>query len=350
VTSHDCPLTALVLGVVTRRLNLKSAVELFQTITAAQPAETKRVKASDQQLAEFVQDLVAGLQELTSDEVADASQHDDRPSPAALEALRVMLGLKPKDVPDHPGASVSLPVNDPAGLTGWSALMDLSTFRRQGWTLVGGQMVHLLAWEHGEESPRVTTDADVVLNVRAYQTVLEDVTRRLIETGFAQDGVSPEGIGHRYRHTTTPAAAVDVLLPEGLNPENFRTVTGARTIAAAGSIQALERSMRRRIEVGGRQGTVIRPDLHAALVLKAAAYKDEAGRRSVARRHLDDFAYLASLFARHYRVADLRARLTSKDRQLVSNALGKLQPSDPIWLQVEDGRDARDLIVSVLTS
>lgn len=348
MSSHTSPLTALVLGVIETRLNLNSATERFHTIAAAQPATTKRRKASDEQLAEFVRDLVDGVPELDPDHVAAASEHDARPSVAHLESLRVLLGLRPKEVPDHPGPSVSLPVHHPAGLTGWSALMDLSEFRRQGWTLVGGQMVHLLAWEHGEESPRVTTDADVVLNVRAYPTALRDVTGKLVENGFAEDGVSPEGIGHRYRHTTTTGAAVDVLIPEGLITERYSTVTGARTIAAAGSIQALERSMRRRVEVAGRQGAVIRPDVHAALVLKAAAYKDEAGRPSVARRHLDDFAFLVSLFARHHAVSEFRARLTPKDRRLISNALGNLQPSDPVWRRVQDGLDARELIASAL--
>jgi hypothetical protein len=225
--------------------------------------------------------------------------------------------------------------------------MDLSEFRRQGWTLVGGQMVHLLAWEQGEESPRVTTDADVVLDVRAYPTALSDVTAKLIEHGFAEDGVSPDGIGHRYRHTETTDATVDVLVPEGLVTQKFTTVTGARTIAAAGSVQALERSMRRSIEVGGRLGSVIRPDIHAALVLKAAAYQDEVGT-ATARRHLDDFAYLVSLFARHHSVSEFKNRLTKKDRNRIANALGSLLPAEPIWRAVQDGVEARALLVAAL--
>ena len=206
---------------------------------------------------------------------------------------------------------LSLPVRLPAETIAWSALMDLSEFRRQGWTLVGGQMVHLLAWEHGEESPRVTTDADVVLDVRAYQSALRDVTQNLIESGFAEDGVSPDGIGHRYVHRETVDAKIDVLVPEGVRAERYTTVTGARTIAAAGSVQALERSMRRKIEVGDRQGSVIRPDVHAALVGKAAAYQAESGT-SIAERHLRDFAYLVSLFARHYSARELLSRLIGK--------------------------------------
>jgi hypothetical protein len=349
MNGQNRPLTKLVLRQVqveTRRKQ-RAVTDLFHTIAAAQPAPTKRRRAPDEQFNEFVGDLVTRYPELAVD-ITDAGQGNERPSNAHINALRIMLDLRPRDVPDHPGSEVSLPVQLPAEVTAWNALMDLAEFRRQGWTLIGGQMVHLLAWEHGEESPRVTTDADVVLDVRAYPTALRDVTKKLVETGFAEDGVSPDGIGHRYRHTRTTDAAVDVLLPEGLVTEKYSTVTGARTISAAGSVQALERSMLRRIEVRGRRGAVIRPDLHAALVLKAAAYKDEAGRPAVARRHLDDFAYLVSLFARHHSVAEFKDRLTPKDRRLVSNALGNLLPADPIWLRMQDGREARDLIVSTL--
>ena len=346
MSCQNRPLTKLVLGVVEKRLLIQSATERFHTIAAAQPAATKRRPASDEQVAEFVTDLTAELPGMAGD-ITTASQHDDRPSPAQINTLRVLLDLRPREVADHPAPTLSLPVQLPAEVTAWSALMDLSEFRRQGWTLVGGQMVHLLAWEHGEESPRVTTDADVVLDVRAYQTALQDVTQKLIDVGFDEDGVSPDGIGHRYRHRETVEAKVDVLLPEGVNVKQYKTVTGARTIAAAGSVQALERSMRRKIQVGDRQGSVIRPDVHAALVGKAAAYQAERGTQ-IAERHLRDFAYLLSLFARHYSVGELQERLTPKDRSRIANALGNLLPTNPIWLTVQDGRDARELVVSVL--
>jgi hypothetical protein len=348
MNGHTRPLAKLVLQQVrieTRRTQ-NAVDDLFYTIAAAQPAPAKRLRPTDEQLNEFVADLVARYAALAV-EINGAARDGERPSSAHVNALRVMLDLRPPAVPDHPGSEVSLPAQLPAVATAWNALMDLAEFRRQGWTLVGGQMVHLLAWEYGEASPRVTTDADVVLDVRAYPKALRDVTGRLVAGGFAEDGVSPDGIGHRYRHTAITDARVDVLLPEGLVAENYTTVTGARTISAAGSVQALERSMRRRIEIGGRQGTVIRPDLHAALVLKAAAYEAEAGTAK-ARRHLDDFAFLVSLFARHHPIAEFRDRLGAKDRKRIANALGHLLATDPIWRLVSDGREARELIVSVL--
>lgn len=344
------PLTQAVLGVVAARMRIKSAFELFNTVASAQPAQTKRRRASDQQMDEFIEDLCGDIPELSDDQITALRVAEPRPSPAHLEALRVLLDMKPRTAPDHPGARLTLPVSDPAGIIAWSTVMDLSNYRRQGWTLVGGQMVHLLAWEHGEESPRVTTDADVVLNVRAYPKAMTEVTARLLSNGYVEDGVSPEGLGHRYRSTTVKNASIDVLLPEGIaDTAKYPTATGAKTIEVPGSVQALERSLRRAVTVNGVDGAIIRPDVHAAMVLKAAAYQAELGT-AVAERHLRDFAVLVSLYARHYPKTELRDRLTKKDRSRIANALGHLLPDNAIWRTVTDGRDARDLIATAVTN
>jgi hypothetical protein len=323
VTSYEkSSLTQAVLAVIAQRLLLKSATELFHTLSAAQPAHHKRLRATDKQMDSFTSDLRARAPELTAGQIAELCADDQRPSLAQLDALRVLADMKPRDVPDHPGPPVRLPIEDEASLVAWTTVMDLARHRRQGWTLVGGQMVHLLAWEHGEDSPRVTTDADVVINVRAYPKALAEFTTRLLTAGYHEDGVSPEGMG-------------------------FRTVTGARTIAVPGSVQALERSLRRKVNVNGTEGVIIRPDVHAAMVLKAAAYQDEFGK-SAAERHLRDFAVLVSLYARHYPVAELAERLTKKDRSRIATALGSLPADNPIWRTVADGVDARELVRTAL--
>lgn len=344
----EIPLNRAVLDIVSARMRVKSASELFHTIASAQPAQAKRRKSSDEQLNQFADDLRRVAPELGDDQIGGLCTAEPRPTRGQLDALRVLLDMKPRAVPDHPGPRITLPVGDAAGLTAWSTVIDLSNYRRQGWTLVGGQMVHLLAWEHGEESPRVTTDADIVLNVRAYPKAITEVTARLLADGYVEDGVSPDGLGHRYRNTTVREAAIDVLLPEGMaDTAKYPTATGARTIEVPGSVQALERSLRRAVAVNGVDGAIIRPDVHAAMVLKAAAYQAEAGTVA-SERHLRDFAFLVSLYARHYPQAELRERLTKKDRLRISNALGNLLPDNVIWRTVEDGRDARDAIAKTI--
>jgi hypothetical protein len=139
-----------------------------------------------------------------------------------------------------------------------------------------------------------------------------EVTARLLSSGYVEDGVSPEGLGHRYRHATVQEATIDLLLPEGMkDTAKYRTATGAKTIEVPGSVQALERSLRRAVTVNGIAGAIIRPDVHAAMVLKAAAYQDEAGTTR-SERHLRDFAVLVSLYARHYPHSELLNRLTKE--------------------------------------
>ena len=45
----------------------------------------------------------------------------------------------------------------------WLALLDIAERLRSHWTLVGGQMVHLLCTEYGAAPERPTDDADTVV-------------------------------------------------------------------------------------------------------------------------------------------------------------------------------------------
>lgn len=85
---------------------------------------------------------------------------------------------------------------------------------------------------------------------------------------------------------------------------------GAPTISAPGTTQALARSEPVRVVLDGRTGTVLRTNLVAALVTKAAARTEVVADRARAR-HCDDFVVLASLIsARDFRDTEL----TRKDR------------------------------------
>lgn len=58
--------------------------------------------------------------------------------------------------------SVVLPSMSRAQAEAWSALLDLSERLPTGWTLVGGQMVHLHCSERGVAPTRPTDDVDAV--------------------------------------------------------------------------------------------------------------------------------------------------------------------------------------------
>jgi|GEM_PF-7041101 len=57
--------------------------------------------------------------------------------------------------------TVALEGMSPAQEQGWLVLLELFSNRRTDWTLIGGQMMYLLAVENGATMPRTTTDINV---------------------------------------------------------------------------------------------------------------------------------------------------------------------------------------------
>ena len=87
----------------------------------------------------------------------------------------------------------------------WLGLLEVAADFRDGWCLVGGQMVHLLCVERAFTPVRPTDDGDVVLDVRAHPHVLRDFTEALVHAGFAPAGESMEGHQHRWFGTWHPS-------------------------------------------------------------------------------------------------------------------------------------------------
>lgn len=73
------------------------------------------------------------------------------------------------------------------------------------WTLVGGLMVQLHAYEAGEMGVRVTTDIDILGDARK-QKAIEKIARALDDDGFELEPPSPtDGVSHR-QSTLDPRA------------------------------------------------------------------------------------------------------------------------------------------------
>ena len=110
-----------------------------------------------------------------------------------------------------------------------------------GWTLIGGQLVHLHCAESGQFPVRPTNDADTVIDVRADPTILHTFTKTLTDIGFKSAGISAEG---RQRRWVRDQASIDVLLPEGIGERASlrRGVTGSPTLPTEDGTQALQSS------------------------------------------------------------------------------------------------------------
>lgn len=210
---------------------------------------------------------------------------------------------------------IILPAMSDAQAASWHGLMDVYEHLSTGWTLIGGQMVHLHCAERGSFPPRPTDDIDAVIDVRAEPLMLNRFTDTLTDIGFAPDRISADGLQHRWRRDK---AQLDVLLPDGIGERAAsRTgVTGSPTLSTPGGTQALHRSEPVEITVEGRAGSILRPTLVGALVAKAAAHTSPGD--SARQRHRYDFATLASLIA----ATDFRAEtLSAKDRRRLSDMI-----------------------------
>lgn len=217
---------------------------------------------------------------------------------------------------------VHLPALGEAQKQSWHALMDLFEHIDTNWTLIGGQLVHLHCAERGVFPTRPTNDVDTVVNIRARPTMLATFTGTLKDLGFTAD-TTGEGIQHRWRRDL---AQIDVLIPEGVGERAAARggAGGAPTVSAPGTTQALTRSQPIHVMTQGRTGTVLRPNLIAALVLKAAARTEIASDRA-SSRHCTDFVVLASLIS----ARDVReTELARKDRERLAKMLRYCRADD----------------------
>lgn len=261
------------------------------------------------------------------------------PSVAEVLACEECLSARGRVPLKVPGVLIEVPELLEFDQQAWFTLFDLSEAIPRHWALVGGQMVHLHCWQRGRPAPRVTTDTDIIMDIRARKSALTDVTRFLQDRGFDEVGRGPRNIGHRW---SRGRVMFDVLVPEGAGDSGSkaRTILGARTVQVPGGTQALERAQRVEVEVAGRVGTVTRPSLLGALVGKSAALEIPVDPNS--GRHASDFVTLASLIDNP---AGMSALTTSKDRQRVLAMLARVPESDPSWTSYGSGVAARGTAV-----
>lgn len=235
---------------------------------------------------------------------------------------------------------IVLPPMPPEQTASWLGLLELSERRPSGWTLVGGQLVHLHCAERFETAVRPTNDADTVIDVRADPAMLASFTAALVDIGFVAAGISAEGLQHRWSRGD---ASIDVLLPEGVGERARRRtgVTGSPTLSTAGGTQALERSATVRVTVAGRQGSIRRPTLVGALVGKAAALENSGD--PARGRHRRDFLVLVRLLtARDFRDEEL----TTKDRRRLRRMISAVRQDEGLMVEFATADAALDRLVT----
>jgi hypothetical protein len=224
----------------------------------------------------------------------------------------------------------------------WATLVELTDLQKDSWTLIGGQMVLLHALENGATLPRVSTDLDILVNARVITGGVRAFSRAVESQGFDLDGVSPEGLGHRYRRATV---SIDVLAPDGLGPRTDLTTTPpGRTVQVPGGTQALNRTELVPVASGELRGLVPRPSLLGAIVTKAASVAVD----DVPDAQRIDLALLLSLVDDPIR---LRGALTQKDHERLRTRPEMARADLPAWSSLppdaaDRGRAAYGLLIS----
>jgi hypothetical protein len=213
---------------------------------------------------------------------------------------------------------------------GWRVLLDLYEAFPGGWCIIGGQMVWLLAHEHGVEAIRATEDIDVVVDIRADQRLIMRLCAWLEAREFNLDGISADSIGHRYVSTTYNGpgkVAFDILAPENVGERaDLTTSPPARTVSAPGTRDALDAAEPLEVLLGGRSGHVLRPPLIPASLAKAAA--TSIAIRANPERDWADLAFLLTLIPDPVSTA---AQLSSRQRRKLRTVSALLDEDHPGW-------------------
>ena len=229
---------------------------------------------------------------------------------------------------------IELPATAPEIADTWQRLFVLSGKLEKGWTIVGGQMVHLHCAESNVFPIRATNDVDAVIDIRARKHSHHDFTKLLHELGFSVQE-TPDGIQHRW--TSEVGGQIDVLQPQnhGRRFLNRLGFGGGPTIATPGAQQALNRSERVPVSLGnGIDGMVNRPNLLGALLIKGAAFQNMLGENH--QRHITDFVTLASL-SDDPRVVD---NATIRERRYLEAAIFGVSKYPDAAAGIEGGADA----------
>jgi len=235
-------------------------------------------------------------------------------------------------------APVTLSSMTPTQEEGWRTLLDLYQDFRIGWCLIGGQMVWLLAIEHGIEPIWLTDDVDVAVDIRADQEAIRRLCAWLESRQFRLEGINKDGIGHRFLSTTYPGPGqvkFDVLAPDNVGQRaDLTTSPPARTVSAPGTRYALDTAQAIEIVLRERSGHVLRPSLIAALLAKAAATTIPV--RENPDRDWRDAAFLLTLVADPIGTA---AELTRGQKRRLRTIRPLLDQDHPAWRQLgERGR------------
>jgi hypothetical protein len=213
----------------------------------------------------------------------------------------------------------------------WTELIRLAGSAPAPWVLIGAHMVALHGWARGRDQIRPSKDGDILVDVRAVTDATARMSEALLDLDFDLDGISPDGIGHRF---VRGALRLDVLAPDGLGERaNVRTTAGARTVRVPGGSQALRRRQTVDITTRGHGGSIPIPNLLGALLVKIRAI--EVADEPQAQRR--DVGFLLSLVEDPDTIAQ---EMSASERGWLRRHSYLADPGDNSYSGIVEARDA----------
>jgi hypothetical protein len=213
----------------------------------------------------------------------------------------------------------------------------------QPWTLVGGLMTQVHCAEMLVPPPRVTEDVDIAVSVFTHRNSLRSVTECLRKLEFEdKTPMAPKPKDQLSYRWVNAGVKIDVLVPEKVNDQTYapRGVTQLNAVEMPGLQQAIMRTERVQIRGAGRRGSLRRPDLLGAIVVKSAAAVNDNRDRDRHRTDLVSLAWAASL---HPGLSTFAQQVSAKDKRRISRALTGIR--QPMWSAADDPEAAHDALL-----
>jgi hypothetical protein len=203
------------------------------------------------------------------------------------------------------------------------------------WSLVGGLMVQLHAMACGVGAVRPTNDVDLIVHIETRRGRPNKIASALHKLGYElRPSLDPRvKTAHRF---TRNQEVVDVVAADHAAPSVREQIRGYNMVRIVGGTQALRRTVNAELQIlDGRTTTISVPNAFGAVVLKAAAHRNDNRDRD---RHLVDAAVLLACINEPFEAR----QMSGSDRVRLRHLRDCLaDPLDPAWMRLPE-RARRD--------
>ncbi len=208
----------------------------------------------------------------------------------------------------------------------WGRAIEIARALGEGtrWTLIGGLMVQLHAFEHQSDS-RLTDDIDVLGDSRQRPSMTQRIAEMLQERGgeMRMPPLSNEDLGYQF---DLDGEIVEVLGTEGVKADP-KTIGKYTTFKVPGGTQALNRSEVVMVKMEGEPAVAMRrPSLLGAILIKARVIAKERKEKFDSDRQ--DFVRLLSLMDDPRTLAD-EGELKKTEKKWLRDIEEKVGFSEP---------------------